>query len=55
MDENGNANEKKEEKKNKTSESYKYIILANLLLLLGFICFFCFKTKSKRSAFDETK
>ena len=55
MDENGNVNDKKEEKKNKTSENYKYIILVILLLLLGFICFFCFYTKSKRSAFDKTK
>ena len=55
MDENGNVKDKKEEKKNKSSEYYKYIISVILFLLLAFIFFFCFNTKGKRSAFDETK
>ena len=55
MDENGNVNDKKEEKKNKTSDYYKYTILVILFFLLGFIFFFCFNSKGKRSAFDETK
>lgn len=56
LDENGKAEEKNENKKDKSSQIYKYIIFAIILiLLLGFVFFFCFNKKAKRTAFDKTK
>lgn len=56
VDENGNIEEKKEEKNEKSSGIFKYIIIIILLILtLCFIFFFFCSTKNKRTAFDATK
>ena len=57
VDEQGNYIEnKKDEEKQKTSNSYKYyLICIGLIALLGLAYFCFFKTKNNKTIYDETK
>ena len=57
VDEKGNFIEnKKEEKKDKPSNAYKYCLMViGLIILLGLCCFLFYKKTNNKSVFDETK